>query len=147
MCLNFVENARCHVDGRRCILGARGAFAKNEDHECRLHGDFDVWAIGRRVLVTDLGFPPEEPAQSLALRVNETVAMTIALEKSARAGMSLTTSQRRCIQCGALYWISEHVRVSGMIQNGYTSFCPKCFGHVDSLGVERRLTEQRYWCG
>ena len=147
MCLNFVENAKCHVNGRKCILGARGAVARNGDHECVLHGEFDVWAIGDRLLVTDLGFPPEEPAQSLALGVNETVAMALASEKSERAAMSLTTSKRRCIRCGALYWVSEHVRVSGLIQNGYTNFCPTCFAHADSLEVKRRLAERRYWCG
>jgi hypothetical protein len=147
LCLNFVENGKCYVNGRKCVLGVRGAVAKNEDRECGLHGDFDVWEIGRSLLVTDLGFPPDEPVQCLALGVNETVAMNVALEKSERMGMVLTTSQRTCIQCGAFYWMSQHVRVSGMIRNGYTNFCPKCFDHADSLGIERRLAEQRYWCG
>ena len=147
MCLNFIENAKCHINGRKCILGARGAVARNEDHECELHGEFDVWVIAGRLLVTDLGFPPEEPAKGVALGVSEGVAMAVALEESKRAAVPVTTSKRKCVQCGGLYWISEHVRASGMIQNGYTNFCPKCFAHVDSLGIKKKLAEQRYWCG
>ena len=147
MCLNFVENGTCHIDGRKCILGARGAAARNEDSECELHGEFDVWVVAGNLLVTDLGFPPEEPVQSVALGVNETVAMTIAADKSEQMGMPLTTSKRKCIQCGTLYWMSRHVRDSGIIQNGYTDFCPNCFCRVDSLQTKKRLDEQRYWCG
>ena len=147
LCLNFIENGKCHINGGKCILGARGAAARNEDHECKMHGEFDVWILGERLLVTDLGYPPEEPAKDLALGVNESVAMAVTLKESKRAGLPVTTSKRKCIQCGTLYWMSGHVRVSGMIQNGYTNFCPKCFGHVDSVGVEKRLADQRYWCG
>ena len=147
LCLNFIENGRCHLNGGSCALGTRGAAARNENRECTLHGDFDVWVTDRGLLVTDLGFPPEEPTQSLALGVNETVAMCIASEKSKEVGVPLVTSERRCIRCGASYWMSQHIRTSGLTQNGYTNFCPTCFIHVDRSEVENKLGEQRHWCG
>jgi ferredoxin len=147
LCLNFIENGTCHVNGRKCILGARGAIARNEDYECELHGGFDVWVTDHNLLVTDLGFPAEEPIQSLALRVNEEAAMAIALVKSDELTLPLTTSKRKCIRCGELYWMSSHVRSPGLIQNGCARVCPKCLGDVEGLEMERRLGEQRYWCG
>jgi ribosomal protein S27AE len=147
LCLNFVADGTCHVDGRRCILGARGATARNEDHECELHGDFDVWVVGRNLLVTDLGFPAEEPVKCLALRINETVAMSVASEISKRDALPLTTSKRTCERCGAPYWMSQHVRKSSLNQNAPARFCPKCLDGVDHFEIDDRLGEQRGWCG
>lgn len=148
VCLNFVENGKCHVNGRDCILGARGAVAKNENHECELHGGFDVWVMhDGGLLVTDLGIPSEEPAQCLAFGVSESVAMTVGLEKTDQTGKPLRTSKRRCIRCGALYWMSQHNRTSGLIRYGYATFCPQCFDSIDYRDMGKRLSEQRYWCG
>ena len=148
MCLNFIEDGRCHVNGKECILGPRGAVAKNENHECELHGDFDVWVMhDGSILVTDLGIPSEEPAQCLALGVSESVATTVGLEKSEQAAKPLRTSKRRCIRCGALYWMSQHIHTSGLIRYGYATFCPQCFDSIDYEEMGKRLSEQRYWCG
>jgi hypothetical protein len=147
LCLNFIENGKCHVNGKKCILGPRGASARNEDHECELHGNFDVWLLRDSLLVTDLGFPSDEPIQSLALGVNEIVATRIASQKSKLTGTHVTTSRRSCIRCGALYWTSEHARTSGLTRRGYATFCPRCLSHIDNLEAERRLGEQRHWCG
>jgi hypothetical protein len=147
MCLNFIEEGKCHINGRNCILGARGALAKNEDHECELHGGFDVWIANGSVLVTDLGFPPDEPVQSVALGVNESVAMQTASEKSKLMGIPLRASKRACTQCGASYWISQHSRTSGMSRRGYATFCPHCLDAADDLEVEEKLGQQRHWCG
>jgi len=147
LCLNFIEEGKCHVNGKSCILGTRGAAARNEDHECELHGGFDVWVTRGTLLVTDLGFPPDEPAQSIALGVNETVATQMASEKSKQMGIPLTTSKRICIQCGTLYWVSQHIRTSGLTRRGYVSFCPECLGRVDHPNVESKLGENRHWCG
>lgn len=147
LCLNFVEDGKCHVDGRSCILGSRGATARNENHECELQGVFDVWISQGSVLVTDLGFPPDEPVQSVALGVNETVAMTTGLEKSKERGIPMTTTKRECIQCGALYWVSQHVRTSGLTRRGFVTFCPDCLGGLDRPEVENRLGLNRHWCG
>lgn len=147
MCLNFIEDGKCHVNGRKCILGNRGATARNGDRECELHGDFDVWITQGNLLVTDLGFPPEEPAQSIALGVNEAIATQVASEKSKQMGISQMTSKRKCTQCGELYWVSQHVRTSGMARRGYVIFCPDCLGRVDHADIERTLGENHHWCG
>jgi hypothetical protein len=147
LCLNFMEDGKCHVNGRSCILGPRGAVARNQDHECELHGGFDVWVTNGSILVTDLGFPPDEPVQSIALGVNETVAIQTASEKSNQMGIPLTTSKRICIECGALYWVSQHVRTLGLSRRGYVTFCPDCLGWLDQPDVGSRLSEARHWCG
>lgn len=147
MCLNFIEDGRCHVNGRRCILGTHGATARNEDHECELHGGFDVWVAQGNLLVTDLGFPPEEPVLSVVLGVNEAVAMQVASEKSKQMGIPLVTSKRKCIQCGDFYWVSQHVRTLGLTQRGYVTFCPSCLGGLNPGDVESKLRENRHWCG
>jgi len=147
LCLNFIEDGKCHVNGRRCLLGPRGAAAKNEDRGCELHGGFDVWGARGNLLVTDLGFPPDEPVQSFALGVNETVAMQIASAKSREMGIPLTTSKRKCMQCGNMYWVSEHVRTAGLTRRGYVTFCPSCLGRADHAEVESKLGENRHWCG
>ena len=147
MCLNFIEDGKCHVNGRTCNLGLRGATARNEDHECELHGSFDVWVTQGTVLITDLGFPPEEPVQSIALGVNETVAVQVASEKSKQTGIPVTTTKRRCIQCGVFYWVSQHVRTHGLTQRGYVTFCPGCLGRLDHPTAESKLGENRHWCG
>ena len=148
LCLNFIENGKCHLNGGPCILGAHGAVAKNENRECTFQGTFDVWVTDRGLLVTDLGFPPEEPVtQSIAVGVSETVAMSMAAAKSKEKRIPLVTSERRCIRCGASYWMSQHTRTTGLTQNGYANFCPTCFPRVDRSEVESRLGEQRHWCG
>jgi hypothetical protein len=147
MCLNFIEGGKCHVNGRDCILGPLGATARNEDHDCQLHGGFDLWITQGRLLITDMGFPPEEPVQSIALGVNETVAMQVGEEKSLQLGISLTTSQRRCAQCGTFYWVSRHTRTSGLAHRGSVTFCPDCLSRFDYSVVESKLGENRHWCG
>jgi hypothetical protein len=147
LCLNFIEGGRCHIDGRPCVLGARGAEARNENRECTLHGEFDVWLLESGLLVTDLGFPPEEPVRSVALGVNESVAMCTALDLSKQIGMPLATSKRTCIQCGGPYWTSQHARAPGMTRNEYTALCPTCLDRCDQPGLGKRLGEQRTWCG
>ena len=147
MCLNFVEDGKCHVNGRSCMLGRRGAAARNADSECELHGVFDVWVAQGNVLVTDMGFPPDEPVQSVALGVNENVAMQAASEKSELLGIPLTTSKRKCVQCGGFYWASKHTHTSGLTLRGYVTFCPSCLGRVNRAEVESKLGKNRHWCG
>jgi len=146
LCLNFIENGTCHIDGRKCILGPRGAAAKNEDGECELQGGFDVWLLNQSILVTDLGPPAKEPVRDLALGVNENVAMSIASDNSKKASRYVTTSKRTCIRCGGLYWMSQHLRVSGLAQIGHTKLCPKCVDS-DDADIASRLGERRQWCG
>jgi hypothetical protein len=148
VCLNFIEGGGCHVNGGKCLLGDSGAAAKNADRGCELHGEFDVWLTEHNdLLITDMGFPSEEPKQCLALGVNEKVAQTIALEKSKNLRTLLMTSKRRCIRCETLYWISQHKQSFGLLENGHSNFCPKCVAHVDDQEMEIKLGAQRYWCG
>ncbi|MGA3110309.1 MAG: hypothetical protein ABSD99_12805 [Candidatus Bathyarchaeia archaeon] len=148
MCLNFVEGGRCHLIDGKCLLGERGATAKNSDGECEFHGKFDVWLTDRNdVFITDMGFPSDEPKQCLALGVKESLARTIATEKSEKFATTVMTSERGCIRCEALYWVSQHERSLGLHETGHNHFCPQCIGRVTDEEKERRLGAQRYWCG
>jgi len=147
MCLNFMADEKCHVNGKLCILGSRGALAKNEDHECELHGPFDVWVTDGKLLVTDLGSPTEEPIQTIALGVNEPLALKIASEKSTLMRIPLITSQRKCLHCGATYWVSQHTHSSGLTKRAYVTFCPECVQRLPASSVENKLRENCYWCG
>jgi hypothetical protein len=148
LCLNFVEGGGCHLIDRKCLLGERGATAKNPDGECEFHGKFDVWLTEHNDLfITDMGFPSDEPKQCLALGVHESLARTIALEKSKKLVSRVMTSERRCIRCEAFYWISQHKRTLGLLEVGRNNFCPECIDSVTDQERERRLGAQRYWCG
>jgi len=147
MCLNFIEEGYCHVTGGKCILGSRGATARNEQRQCELHGGFDVWLTQGKLLMTDLGFPPDEPVQSIGLGVSEAVASRLAAERSKHLGVPIITSQRRCIECGCLYWVSNHAHTSGLTRREYVIFCPTCLDKDGRHEIERRLVENRHWCG
>jgi len=145
--MNYVEGGFCHITGEKCYLGLRGAAAKNADGECELHGKFDVWLTQQNtILITDMGFPAEEPKQCFALGVNERVARNVATEKAKQMETYILTSQRTCVKCGMQYWISQYGDSVGLLEAGHANFCPKC----RSLGIEEdmeRLGTQRYWCG
>lgn len=148
LCLNFVEGGECHLIDGKCLLGDRGATAKNSDGECEFHGKFDVWLTEHNyLLITDMGFPSDEPKQCLALGVKESLARTIAMEKSKKLVTKVMTSERRCSRCEALYWTSQHKRSSGLVETGYNNFCPECINLVTDQERERKLGAQRYWCG
>ena len=148
MCMNFIEGGFCHVTGEKCSLGLRGASAKNADGECELHGSFDVWLTQRNdLLITDMGFPAEEPKQCLALGINESLARGIASEKAKRLGGAVLTSQRRCIRCGTQYWMTQYRDSRGVLETGHANFCPNCRAFGTDEEMERRLGAQRYWCG
>lgn len=148
MCLNYVEGGRCHLFGERCLLGERGANAKNSDEECEFHGKFDVWLTQQDdLLITDMGLPSEEPKRCLALGVRESIARTISVEESRKLATQILTSKRCCVQCGILYWISNHHRSSSLLETGLNSFCPDCINRLTDQERESRLGAQRYWCG
>lgn len=148
MCLNFVEGGRCYLIDGECLLGERGAIAKNSDGECEFHGKFDVWLTNANdVFITDMGFPSDEPKQCLALGVNENLARNIAAEKSKKFATKVMTSERRCVRCGTPYWVSQHQRPPGLHETGHNHFCPGCIDSVTELEKEIRLGAQRYWCG
>jgi hypothetical protein len=147
VCLNFVEGGGCYATGGRCLLGPSGASARNKDAICDLHGNFDVWLTeADDLLITDLGFPSEEPKQCLALGVNEALAREVAAKKAHELGTSIHTSEHRCSRCQKSYWVSEHTRSSGLLETSSTYFCPDCIRNK-SISVESKLGVQQYWCG
>ena len=146
LCQNFVQGGRCHATGGNCLLGSRGMYAKNQDHECELHGGFDVWLTERNaLLISDLGFPSEEPKQCLALGVNEALARRISQARANALRTSVLTTQRTCFQCHKQYWTSEHMEKEGLREVGKSKFCPHC---ISKMGKDlEKLDAQRYWCG
>ena len=147
MCLNFVLGGKCYATGGKCALGAKGASVKNEALECELHGKYDVWVLqDDNLLVTDLGFPSEEPKQCLALGINQRLAARIAAEKSEKLGRAVLTTQHRCFQCGSRFWMSEH-DASETPEPGKRYFCPTCMRQESKQRIEERLGLRSSWCG
>ena len=148
MCMNFVEGGFCHITGEKCFLGSRGAEAKNADGECELHGKFDVWLTQENNLIlTDMGFPAEEPKQCFALGVKEGVAREIACKRAEQFGTKVLTTERRCVKCGDHYWMSQYGEPTGLLEIGRANFCPACRNFGIDEEMERRLGAQKYWCG
>jgi DNA-directed RNA polymerase subunit RPC12/RpoP len=146
LCLNFVEGGDCHLTSGKCLLGLGGALAENRKGECEFHGNFDVWVTQKnQLLITDMGFPSEEPKQCLALGINENLARKIALDKVDKLGTCTLTTERRCLKCGKQFWITQHTSKPGLLETGKGYFCPDCFGEDESK--EERLGVLRYWCG
>jgi hypothetical protein len=146
LCLNFVEGGECHLTGGKCLLGLSGASAENRNSGCEFHGNFDVWVTGKnQILITDLGFPSEEPKQCLALGINETIARKIASDKVDKLRTSILTTERRCLKCRRKFWITQHTSNAGLLDTGKNYLCPDCIGEVRS--IEDRLGVLCYWCG
>jgi hypothetical protein len=142
VCFNFVEGGRCYATGTECLLGTRGVSANNRDAVCALHGRFDVWLTEKdQLLVTDLGFPAEEPKQCLALSVNEALARKIACDKASELGSSILTTERTCLKCGSQYWISGHK----LPATGKSRLCPNCIANVTALQEKPNVLDS--WCG
>ena len=99
------------------------------------------------MLITDMGFPSEEPKQCLALGVNENLARRIAAERAQKFGTSVLTSQRKCFKCGRRYWVSEHNHASGLQEIGQGYLCPDCMQKDTRKDFEKELGALRYWCG
>jgi collagenase-like PrtC family protease len=148
VCLNYVQGASCYATSGRCLLGSRGALASNYHGECELHGKFDVWVTHENdLLITDLGFPSEEPKQCLALGVSESLARSIADGKPKQFARSVLTSQRICVKCVRRYWVSDHKPSSGLLKLRHGSFCPDCLPENSGQALEKELGALGYWCG
>jgi len=146
--MNFVQGGGCYATGGRCLLGAVGSSAKNSEGGCELHGRFDVWiAQTDDLLISDMGFPPDEPKQCLALGVNRVLASWIASQKSQELRTRVLTTERKCFRCGGVFWMSEHRDFSGLAKTGQAYLCPACIPEeVDDI-TEKKLGVLRYWCG
>ena len=148
MCLNFVQGGDCYATGAKCLLGLEGTSAKNTDHECLLHGKYDVWVMqDNGLLISDLGFPSEEPKQCLALGINEKLAKQIAAERSRKLGTTVLTTERKCLGCGRPFWYSDHENSPWNAETGKGYFCPDCLSHETEQSMTRKLGKLGYWCG
>jgi hypothetical protein len=148
LCMNYVEGGRCHLLAKACLLGAKGASAKNQDGECPIHGQIDVWVMQNDdLLISDIGSPSEEPKQSVALGINQPLAESIAHSRSAQTGAKVLTTQRRCLACANLFWMSEHSRREAMAQEGVGNICPTCTEKRSGAPLPGHLDRLRHWCG
>ena len=148
MCLNFVQGGDCYATGAKCLLGLEGASAKNPDRGCVLHGIYDVWIMqDNGLLISDLGFPSEEPKQCLALGINEKLAKQIAAERSRKLGTTVLTTERKCLGCGRPFWYSDHENSPRRVETGRGFFCSDCLSHETEQTMTRKLGNLGYWCG
>jgi hypothetical protein len=147
MCLNYVQGGKCYATRQDCLLGQNGASAPNDSGKCSLHGKFDVWVThDDRLLISDLGFPSEEPKQSLALGITEDLAAEIARKRSRELGTRIVTTERMCLGCSKGYWYSGHENSKGVeIGRGY--LCPDCLRNETEQGFATKLGSLGYWCG
>jgi hypothetical protein len=147
--LNFVKrSSTCYATGDKCLLSEEGEFARNEDKTCPLQGRFDVWvAQDNRILVTDLGFPSDDPKQCLALGISEKLSREIASRRSRQLGTEALTTERKCVNCGQPYWYSNHRANTGRAEIGRGYFCPECIVGQDDVDMIAKLGSLRYWCG
>jgi hypothetical protein len=147
MCLNYVQGGKCYATHQDCLLGQNGASAPNDSGTCSLHGKFDVWIThDNRALISDLGFPSEEPKQCLALGVTEQLAVEIAQKSAQELATRILTTERRCLGCGKPYWYTEHEN-SKVVGIGRGYLCPDCIAHETEQGFATRLGNLGYWCG
>lgn len=145
--MNFVEGGGCHVLANACILGVKGASARNQDGECPIHGQFDLWVMQNDdLLISDIGSPSEEPKQSVALGISQPLAETIARGRSAKTGVRVLTTQRRCLVCANSFWMSQHGR-GVMALEGVGNLCPACAAKGSRALLPGQLEGLRHWCG
>jgi len=130
----------CRVTGKDCLLGT----SYDTKHACELNGNFDVWVtIDDDVLISDIGSPSPEPKRSVALSVNQNVALAIAEVTVRTISGKIITSQQKCRKCGSGYWITEHEYTKSRV--GRRFFCPDCIRGIEGKGSDFDFFD--YWCG
>ena len=142
MCLNYIQNGHCLVDGRPCLLGLQGSKARNEHGECVRHGHFDVWRTQEdSILVSDLGGPLGGVKDCHALKISLEEARRTAQTVSRNSGAKILTTERTCSKCRERYWPrAESVRrFTPSRLTGY--FCPSCARISDETELDECLRE------
>lgn len=56
MCQNYIDG-KCLVGNKKCLLKEEGAEAEQGD--CELHGEYDVWKLKDKVVVSNLCDQPD----------------------------------------------------------------------------------------
>lgn len=100
-----------------------------------------------RLLVSDLGFPSEEPKQCLALGINEQLARQIVGVSLRQIGITFLTTERKCLGCEKKFWYSGHELSTKQAQIGRGYICPNCISHETEDDLARKLGNLGYWCG
>jgi len=81
MCRNY-NDGRCMANNdKKCLLGDEGAEAEQGD--CELHGEYSVWKLKDKVLVSNTGNAPEG-GRALSYGINFLTADEQAYKKSKR---------------------------------------------------------------
>jgi len=142
LCLNYIQNGHCLVDGEPCLLGLHGSEARNEHRECVRHGPFDVWRTQEdSILVSDLGGPLGGVKDCYALGVSLEEARKTAQTISRNTGAKIVTTERTCGKCGAGFWPrADSVKCDTLSRlTGY--FCSSCARFSDEAELDERLRE------
>ncbi len=127
MCLNYIQNGHCLVDGGPCLLGLHGSEARNEHGECIRHGPFEVWRTQEDlILVSDLGGPLGGVKDCHALGVSLEEARRTAQAISRNTGAKVVTTERTCNKCGGRYWPRAESAKCGTPNRLAGYFCPSC---------------------
>ncbi len=158
MCLDYVQGGACLIDGKSCLLGARGNEAKNHDRECPKHGPFDVWRTKEgTILISDFGGPFEGVKDCFGLGISLQEATQVAQNHAQRLATGIVTTQRKCGKCGASFWPRAHLGEGITINRAAGHFCASCLELVSETDLEedrRRIDaedtphiESSEWCG
>lgn len=86
MCRNYNEGRCIANNDKKCLLGEGGAEAKQRD--CELHGEYYVWKLKDKVLVSNTGKEPEG-GEALGYGINFLTADELAYRKSNRFKVSV----------------------------------------------------------
>lgn len=84
MCRNYNEG-KCIVNDKNCKFGEDGKDLAQG--KCDLHGEYDVWRIKDRILVSNTGKEPEGNKGALGYGLDFLVADELAFKKSKRLNL------------------------------------------------------------
>ncbi|MFQ6105778.1 MAG: hypothetical protein ACE5NL_01755 [Candidatus Hydrothermarchaeaceae archaeon] len=82
MCKNYKEKLCIANKNKKCLLGEEGAEA--EQGACELHGEYDVWLLKDKIVVSNTGTGPGNKKEALGYGLNFLTADELAYKKSLR---------------------------------------------------------------
>jgi hypothetical protein len=159
LCLNYVQGGACLIDGRSCLLGARGNEARNNDRECPRHGPFDVWKTGEDlILISDLGGPYQGVKDCYGLGISLQEASRAAQNQALRLATRIVTTQRKCGKCGVRFWPRADLAEGSALDRAADYFCASCLKLASEADLEecwrqiggaegRPKIDLSEWCG
>ncbi len=89
MCRNYSEG-KCIAGNKKCLLKEEGAEAGQGD--CELHGEYDVWKVKDKIVVSNLGTQPED-SEPMGYGLNFLVADEWAYKVSNRLNVPVEYSR------------------------------------------------------